>query len=50
MPARLSTIIVMRLLGSGKPCTAERIRLMAALFDSEMPFVSFHSMVAAMEL
>ncbi len=49
MPARSSMIIVMKLSGSWKPRAADRIRPMAALFDSEMPFVSFHSIVASMD-
>jgi retron-type reverse transcriptase len=50
MPARSSMIMVMKLSGSWKPRAAERIRPMAALFDSEMPLVSFHSIVASMEV
>jgi hypothetical protein len=40
-------IMVMKLSRSWKPQTAERMRPMAALFDSEMPLVSLHSMVAS---
>jgi hypothetical protein len=42
-------IIVMKLSGSWKPRAAERMRPMAALFDSEIPLVSFHSIVASMD-
>ena len=50
MPARSSMVMVMKLSGSWKPRAAERIRPMAALFDSEMPLVSFHSIVASMDV
>ncbi len=43
MPARLSMIMKMKLSGSWKPRAAERILPMAALFDSEIPLVNFHS-------
>jgi hypothetical protein len=38
-------IIVMKLSGSWNPRAADRIRSVAALFDSEIPFVNFHSRV-----
>jgi hypothetical protein len=42
-------IMVMKLSGSWNPRAADRIRPMARLFDSAIPFVSFHSRVASME-
>ena len=41
--------MVMKLSGSWKPRAADRILPIAALFDSEIPLVSFHSIVASME-
>jgi hypothetical protein len=37
---------MMKLSGSWKPRAADPIRPMAALFDSEIPFINFHSRVA----
>ncbi len=47
MPARLSMIMVMKLSGSWRSRAADRILPMAALSDSEIPSVSFHSSVVA---
>jgi len=49
MPALCSMIIVMKFSGSWKPRAADRIRPMAAMLDSEMPFVNYYSSVASME-
>ena len=47
--ARSSMIMVMKAWGSWNPRAALRSRPMAALLDSEMLLVSFHSMVASIE-
>jgi hypothetical protein len=49
MPALSNMILVMKLSGWWKLRAAERIQPMAALFELEIPLVSFHSMVASME-
>ncbi len=49
MPARSSMIMVMKAWGSWKPRALARMRPMAALFDSAIPLVSFHSMVASID-
>ena len=49
MPARLSMIMVMKLSGLWNPRAADRILPMAALLDSAIPLVNFHSRVASME-
>ena len=49
MPARSSMIMVMKAWGSWKPRALVRMRPMAALLDSAIPLVSFHSMVASIE-
>ncbi len=49
-PARSSMIIVMNALGSWKPRALARMRPMAALFDSAIPLVKRHSMVASIEV
>ena len=46
-PDRSSMIMVMKAWGSWKPRAAERMRPMAALLDSEIPLLSFHSMAAS---
>jgi hypothetical protein len=40
-------IMVMNAWGSWKPLAAERFRPIAALLDSLMPLLSFHSMAAS---
>ena len=50
MPARLSMIILMNASGSWKPRAFARMRPIDALFDSEIPLVSFHSMVASIDV
>ena len=41
--------MVMKLSGYRNPRATDRIRAMAALLDSAIPFVNFHSRVASME-
>lgn len=47
---RSSMIMVMNACGSWDPRAAVRCRPIAALLDSAMPLVSFHSMVASIEV
>ena len=48
-PARSNMIMVMKFVGSWKPRALVRSRPIEALFDSAMPLVRRHSMVASME-
>jgi len=50
MPPRTTMIMVLKLSGSWKPRAAERIRPMVALSASEILLVSFHLIVASMEV
>ena len=49
MPARSSMIILMKASGSWNQRALARMRPIEALFDSEIPLVSFHSMVASID-
>ena len=50
MPAQSSMIMVMKASGLWKPRALVRMRPIDALFDSAMPLVRRHSMVASIEV